>query len=399
MPFNREQENIINQGVQFLRRGTKQVFEYDGLAGTGKSYTLIEILRRAGFQQNEILPMAYTGSAAIVMRTKGFRHATTLHSGLFQLDRATKYDKDNHNVLVNTYFNAPESEDVFVVKDYIDPSIKVIVIDEGYMVPLEMRPFIEKFGLPIIVTGDAGQLPPINSTPAFLNHDNILHLTEIMRQSENDGIVYIANRARVGLPIDTGVYGNVLVIEEQDLSNDMIMASNIVLCGTNKRREDMNTYIRRDLFGIRDTLPVYGDRMICRKNNWNVEIDGIALANGLVGTVSEPINMLTYDGKTFQMCFQPDLLNRGFTNLTCDYRYLISDVNTRKMLKKSKYSLGEKFEFAYTSTTHLSQGSEYSGGIYIEEYLGPDIQRNLNYVGITRFRDWMIYVKHNRRFF
>lgn len=397
--FNSEQENVINQGVLFLKRGNNQVFEYDGKAGTGKSYTLMEIIRRAGYKSNEILPMAYTGSAAIVMRTKGFYNATTIHSGIFQLDKSTKYDKENHNVLMNTYFNTPESEDVFVVKDYIDPSIKVIVIDEGYMVPLEMRPYIEKFGLPIIVTGDQGQLPPINSTPAFLNHDNILHLTQIMRQAENDGIVYIANRARQGLPIHTGVYGNVLVIEEQDLTDEMILASNIVLCGTNKRREDMNTYIRRDLFGIRDTLPVYGDRMICRKNNWNVEIDGIALANGLVGTVTDPINTLTYDGKVFQMNFQPDLLNRGFINLTCDYKYLISDVNTRKMIKRSKYNQGEKFEFAYSSTTHLAQGSEYPGGIYIEEYLGSDIQNNLNYVGITRFRNWMIYVKRNRRYF
>lgn len=399
MPFNKGQEYVINQGVSFLRHGNRQVFEYDGLAGTGKSYTLMEILRRAGYSQRQILPMAYTGSAAIVMRTKGFKNATTIHSGLFKLDSQVKYDKDNSNVLMNTYFNAPESEDVFVVKDYIDPEIKVIVIDEGYMVPIEMRPYIEKFGLPIIVTGDAGQLPPINSLPAFLNHDNILHLTEIMRQSENDGIVYIANRVRLGLPIDTGVYGNVLVIEERDLSNDMILASNIVLCGTNKKRETMNNFIRHDLFGIRDTLPVFGDRMICRKNNWNVEIDGIALANGLVGTVSEPVNMLTFDGRTFQMDFVPDLLNRGFIGLTCDYKYLTSDVNTRKMIKRSKYSLGEKFEYAYASTTHLAQGSEYPGGIYFEEYMGPDIQNNLNYVGVTRFRNWMIYVKKSRRFF
>ena len=163
MPFNRGQENIINQGVSFLKHRNRQVFEFDGLAGTGKSYTLIEILRRAGYGANEILPMAYTGSAAIVMRTKGFYNATTLHSGLFKLDHSVKYDKENNNVLMNTYYNSPESEDVFVVKDNLDPMIKVIVIDEGYMVPLEMRPYIEKFGLPIIVTGDKGQLPPINS--------------------------------------------------------------------------------------------------------------------------------------------------------------------------------------------------------------------------------------------
>ena len=57
----------------------------------------------------------------------------------------------------------------------------------------------------------------------------------------------------------------------------------------------------------------------------------------------------------------------------------------------------EMFEFGYASTTHISQGSQYFTGIYLEEHLHRDIQRNLNYTGITRFRNACIYVLPTHR--
>ena len=68
-------------------------------------------------------------------------------------------------------------------------------------------------------------------------------------------------------------------------------------------------------------------------------------------------------------------------------------------MKNKPYNNGEKFDLAYALTTHLAQGAEYSNGIYIEEQLrDPNISRNLNNTGVTRFRDGLIYVKPSRRF-
>ena len=64
----------------------------------------------------------------------------------------------------------------------------------------------------------------------------------------------------------------------------------------------------------------------------------------------------------------------------------------RVEIKNSPYSVGERFEFAYAITTHLSQGAQYPSGIYIHEYLGKDIQKNLDYTGVTRFKKFLIYV-------
>ena len=54
---------------------------------------------------------------------------------------------------------------------------------------------------------------------------------------------------------------------------------------------------------------------------------------------------------------------------------------------------------AYAITTHMSQGSQYPNGAYIEEYLSPDINKNLNYTGITRFSNFLIYVKKKKKYY
>lgn len=63
----------------------------------------------------------------------------------------------------------------------------------------------------------------------------------------------------------------------------------------------------------------------------------------------------------------------------------------------TRFSKGNKFEYGYAITTHMAQGAEFDHGIYIEEYLNKNINRNLNYVGITRFRFHCIYVKRRPR--
>ena len=46
--LNTEQEFVKNKAVEWYYNGKNQVFEYDGLPGTGKSVTLMEIVRTLG---------------------------------------------------------------------------------------------------------------------------------------------------------------------------------------------------------------------------------------------------------------------------------------------------------------------------------------------------------------
>ena len=70
--LNNDQRKIHDDALKNLHQGYKQVFEYGGAAGTGKTYTLYQICEDSGIPMKNILPMAYTGAAATVLRKKGF---------------------------------------------------------------------------------------------------------------------------------------------------------------------------------------------------------------------------------------------------------------------------------------------------------------------------------------
>jgi exodeoxyribonuclease V protein, alpha subunit len=207
---------------------------------------------------------------------------------------------------------------------------------------------------------------------------------------------------RNGYTPKIGDYGDVLVIYRSDLVNEMIMASDSIICGTNRTREYFNEMIRRDLLGFKSKLPQYGEKVVCRKNNWHIEVDGINLANGLSGRVSSTTSISKFDGVKFKINFTPDLFpDIVFEDIECDYQYFIADFKARRQMKNLSAiaygDTGEKFEFGYSITTHMSQGNQYRNGIYIQEYLNPEIQRNLNYTGLTRFRNKCIYVLPSKK--
>lgn len=396
MKYNQGQEKVIQEAVYNVKYGKNQVFQISGEPGTGKTEVIKEIVRRLNIPLERVAPMAYIGQAASIMRTRGLYNARTIHSWLYELKEVELVDEKG-NPIMDTTFNKPQMKLTFVPRPL--ENIDLIIIDEAYTVPYRMKYEIERRGIPIIAVGDVHQLPPIKDKPAYLIDGEIHYLTEVMRQKENSGIVYLARRILKDQPISCGLYGDVLVIERKDLTDEMIKRSNIVLCGTNKTRDYMNHHIRREMMGIQSRTPLPGEKVICRKNNWNIEIDGISLTNGLIGQVINNVSVEEYDGEKFYIDFKPDLLNTYYPKLGCNYKYFNGTHDERLMYKMDPYLQGELFESAYSITTHLSQGGQYWNGIYIQEYLSRDIQKNLNYTGLTRFINQCIYVLPNKKTF
>lgn len=394
--LNAGQEKIKQEAVDWFYNSSEQVFEIDGKAGTGKSYLMYEILKALNLEANQYMPMAYTGQASIIMRTKGFTTARSIHSSLYEV--VDVYD----NTKINTQFGITKKRKEFRKRAYIDPNVVLFFIDEGYMVPEYMVRDIESFGIKIITTGDQHQLPPIGDKPGYFTGKRKIHrLTQLMRQSENDPIIYLAQRATRGLPIHYGNYGNqVLVIRDDEFTPQMISFADCIGCGTNKTRETINCIVRQ-LAGFNSTLPMFGERVICRNNNYDQVMDGISLANGLTGTVISQPDPSSFQNKDFfTINFKPDLINGAFYNLPINYEYFISPYDIKADIKRNKnrYITGELFEYAYALTTHLMQGAEYEKGIYIEEFLRPQIQNQLNYTGITRFKKGLIYIKKSNKY-
>lgn len=384
-----EQQSLIEDCYNWFYYGNELVFEFAGGPGTGKSFVLDFIINYLGINRDRIAPMAYTGAAAVNMRTKGLLNAGTIHSWIYHTCVSPKTDKSG-NYIMDDYFNRPKEGLDFIPKVELQ-NIELIIIDEAYMVPFELKKDIEAFGIKIIACGDWNQLPPINSKPAYLTDRNIHLLTKTMRQAENSNIVKLAYNVLNGYPISNGYYGDVLVIDEEELTDQMILSSDVVICSKNLTREYYNNKIRK-IYGYCNKLPEYGERVICRSNNKYEVVDDINLANGLIGTVTNFPDVSGFDGKTFELSFRPDLLSNSF-NIKASYKYFIAPHQQKEKLKYDKYLEGEKFEFGYCITSHLSQGSQFDSVIVIEEPMMGNINNRLSYVAITRAKKRLIYVK------
>ena len=379
-----EQDQLVSEIVDWYYNSPEQVFEYSGPAGTGKSFVMNRVVKALKLSEYEIAPMAYVGAAAIVMRVKGLRTARTIHSTIYETARTPDYND------IDPVLGIPRKKLTFRPREHL-PGIRLILIDEGSQVPIQMRNDILRFGIKTLVCGDLNQLPPVASAPAFLTGDRVFMLRELWRQEAESGIVYLAHKILNGEPLYPGSYGNAFVMTSDWLTNDMLKWSDIILTGRNSTREHFNRYIRENVYGIHLQLPVYSDRVICRMNNWQMEVDGLSLANGL--------DISDFDGKSFIMSFAPDLSDIVFRNLECDFRYLMSDTADRKLIKNRGLMNGNKFEYAYAITTHLSQGSQYIKGMYYMENMNPREKKNLDYTAITRFSNYCTVVIPHKKFY
>lgn len=390
-----EQENLINDAVNWYYNSSELIYQYTGGSGVGKSLVMHMIQERLGLTDEEVAPMAYTGAASIVMRLNGFSNACTIHSWLYKLVKVKDYDTNTNKMIYKTKFvYSPLNKNL----------IKLIFIDEASMVPFSMKKDIESNGIKIIACGDLNQLPPIGDKPAYLYSGNIFRLTKIMRQARGSAIIELSNQIMKGIEPRPGDYGQVLVINKNDLTREMLYKMEVVICGTNKTRDIINNMVRHDVIKTSNPLPQYGEKIVCRSNDWSIVVDGISLANGLVGAVINYPSIAGFDNNKFYIDFRPDLFpNIEFYDVECDYKYMISDYRTRQGLrsinnKKNNHRV-HKFEYAYAITTHISQGSQFQNGMYVQEYLGRDIQNKLNYTGLTRFRNFCIYVLPYKRVF
>lgn len=385
-----EQQEFVRQQAMKWWNSSEQIFQYTGGPGTGKTYLLHHILQSIGVDPERIAPMAYTGQAAIVMRGNGLPNARTIHSSLYET--VETYEKNPDGTYKrDPYFNKPITRLEFVPRDL--EGIDLFILDEGSMIPVEMAKEINSRGKKIIVTGDLDQLPPVFGDSGYLVSGTIYKLTEIMRQQRNSPIVYLSQLALQGKPIQRGIYGNCKVVYEKELTDYEIIHSDIMICGKNVTRDMINNNYRHNIIRTNSTVPLEGERLVCRKNNWNIGTpDGLNLANGLIGTVIKQPDVSSVSDKSYTIDFLPFMGEHPFYDLLCDYKYLNASTEERKILKNAKYSIGEKMEYAYAITTHMSQGGQFNNGIYVEEHLGRNLQRALNYTGITRFKNSLIYV-------
>ena len=181
--FSPEQDAALKAVADWLKdkpgRGrVPLIFRLFGYAGTGKTTLAKHIAEGV---DGKVLFAAFTGKAAMVMRTKGCQGASTIHSLIY---RPIEFGAQTPSF--ELFDDAPASK------------AKLIVIDECSMVDAELGRDLKSFGVPLLVLGDPAQLPPIQGGGFFTDAPPDAMLTEVHRQAQDDPIIRLSMDIRAG---------------------------------------------------------------------------------------------------------------------------------------------------------------------------------------------------------
>ena len=241
-----QQDAALREAARWLQNRDRQVFRLFGFAGTGKT-TLARHLAEG--VEGSVCFAAFTGKAALVMRSRGCPDARTIHSLIY---RPQDIDAEEPSFVLNADSDAS--------------SAQLIVIDECSMVDETLGNDLLSFGKPVLVLGDPAQLPPVKGGGFFTAVEPDFMLTEIHRQAAGDPIIRMSMEVREGRRIALGSYGDSRVIARRDIDGDAVTAADQTLVGLNRTRRAYNRRLR-EILGFHTAYPESGDKLVCLKND------------------------------------------------------------------------------------------------------------------------------------
>lgn len=376
MEWSTQQQQALT-AVQkwFNDKKGNQIFRLFGYAGTGKT-TLAK-----HFAENvdgNVSFMAYTGKAALEMRRKGCRDASTIHSSIYIPE------EDQQTGIVT--FELNWQSDV--------KNSKLIIVDEISFVGEQLAKDLMSFGIKILVLGDPAQLPPIGEDGFFINAEPDFFLTEIHRQAEDNPIIWMSMQVREGKILKPGNYGDSIILPKKsctpEILRDYALNSDQVICGMNKTRVSLNKSIRK-IKGLQGDLsinhPVVGDKLICLRNNREKGF----LNGSLWEMVFRPpvFSKIPLNHLRFQVKSEDDDRLRNVIVKVLEGYFEGTDSEYDWKVKK-KY---DEFTFGHAITCHKSQGSQWEQVMLFDESsVFRDNMINWLYTGITRASERVIVV-------
>ena len=351
-----------------------------GYAGTGKSTLVQFIIDAIGIDEEDVVYIAYTGKASLVLRNKGCENSMTAHRLLY-------YAKEK-----------PDRTYEFKPKKKLEFDYKLIVLDECSMLPQEMWELLLSHHVHVIALGDPGQLPPIDGISTILDNPHVM-LDEVVRQAQDNPIIRLSMDIRAGKWIDYGGERECRIIPHDKVSDKLLLGADQILCGKNITRHNLNEKMRQIKFGDQYSKePINGDKIICLHNEWQeIGSTGEPLVNGMIGTVS---NISLYNSKLYQpkmiANFTSD--NGGmYKDLQMDHKIFVekeSTINKTNWWMYQNIQRAYEFDYGYAITVHKFQGSEAEKVVVFDEWLGDkDYHSKWLYTAATRSSKMLVIVK------
>ncbi len=362
MQWSPEQDAALTAVSEWLKSGENQVFRLFGYAGTGKT-TLARTL--ADDVDGDVAFGAYTGKAALVLRQKGCRNASTIHSLIY---RTREAEGDSPSFVLNQESTAAKSD--------------LIIIDECSMVDEDLGRDLLSFGKPVLVLGDPAQIPPVKGGGFFTEADPDVMLTEVHRQAADNPIIALSMQVREGGRLKHGTYGESRVIRRRELGAAAVTRADQILVGTNKSRRAYNTRMR-ELMGITEPMPQVSEKLVCLRNDkkkgllnggtWMVDALHPMRGGKLRMTVSPEEDRA---GKSAKIGVLPAFFEGGEEDIPYAVR------------RES-----DEFDFGYALTVHKAQGSQWSAVVLFDEsWAFREHRSRWLYTGLTRAADRIVVV-------
>jgi ATP-dependent exoDNAse (exonuclease V) alpha subunit len=363
LSWSAQQQHALTSVARWMKNPEPQVFRLFGFAGTGKT-TLARHIAEAN--AGEVVFGAFTGKAALVLRSKGCRNASTIHSLIY---RALESDTEMPTFELNAESPAAKAD--------------LIIIDECSMVDADLGRDLLSFGKPVLVLGDPAQLPPVRGGGFFTSAQPDVMRTEVHRQAADNPIIRMSMRVREGQSLDYGEFGASRVIARADVDASVVLAADQVLVGRNKTRRLYNGRLRA-LRGYGGTSPCQGEKLVCLRNNKKK-----GLLNGGLWTVNRVL-----EGKRgfLKMSVAPEegTGRRPIRIAVLPNFFEGTEDELAFILRRES----DEFDYGYALTVHKAQGSQWNHVVLFDESSAFRDDRNRwLYTGITRAAEKLIVVR------
>ncbi len=360
--WTQQQDEALKAVSAWLKTpNAPQVFRLFGWAGTGKS----TLARHLAGDLDSVKYAAFTGKAALVMRKRGCKGASTIHS------------------LIYTMVSEAEGEPRFAL-DEESPAADadLIVIDEVSMVDEQLGEDLLSFGTKVLVLGDPFQLPPIQGTGYFISEEPDIMLTQIHRQAADNPIIRMSMDIREGGYLETGRYGESKVITKSQVNQGEVREADQVLVGRNKTRLNYNNRLR-ELNGLPHQFPTIGDKVVCLRNNAKKR-----LLNGQMWLVSEVKRK--NKGKIALDLLPEEGSKREVSVMTHKAFFSGEEANLSWPERRGL----DEFTFGYCLTVHKAQGSQWDN-VYLfdESFVFREDRARWLYTGLTRAAETITVVQ------
>lgn len=351
-----------------------------GFAGTGKTTLVRFIIEALNILEDDVVYIAYTGKASLVLKNKGCENSMTAHRLLYHAREK------------------PDGSFEFKPKKRLDCDYKMIVLDEASMLPEDMWQLLLSHGIHVLALGDSGQLPPVEGNSTILDAPHII-LTEVVRQALENPIIRLSMDIREGKWLEYGGPKECRIMSWDKVTKGLLLGADQVLCGKNITRHSLNEQMRKMKFGNDySSKPISGDKVICLKNQWeSLGSNEEPLVNGCVGIID---NINFKDTQLYKPEMTADFTsdNNGFYSaLKMDYKIFTEKeptINKDNWMKYPKNLRPYEFDYAQAITVHKFQGSEAEKVIVIDEWLGDvDYHKKWLYTAVTRASKMLVVVK------